>query len=362
MIGPGAAGAARSGTRMIVAAVHAAPVFLDVAATVEKACGLVAQAGDAGVELLVFPEVFVPGFPYWINCYPPLLQNPLHERYLAASVRIPGPEADRLGEAARAAGVAIVVGVNERVGSTLFNTQVFIDADGTLLGRHRKLQPTFAERTVWAQGDGSTLKVWPMAGGVRVGGLVCWEHTMNLARHALATMGEQVHAASWPALSTLRGWEGLFDEQVSVMCRNHAITAQTFVVVSQNPVGQDVLDVMHAALGPQDLLTTGGGWSAVIHPQTPILAGPRIGADEGLVVAEIDLADVEALKIVVDSVGHYSRSEVLRLVIDETANVPLTRVTLPGRAPRRGTPGCRPPVSVRRPTAIRRAAQDTCSP
>ncbi|MDI1289253.1 MAG: carbon-nitrogen hydrolase family protein [bacterium] len=316
----------RTGTLMTVAAVHAAPVFLDVEATIEKACRLIEQAGNEGVELLVFPEVFVPGFPYWINCYPPLLQNPLHERYLRSSIQVPGPETDRLGVAAREAGVAIVVGVNERVGSSLFNSQVFIDSDGTLLGCHRKLQPTFAERTIWAQGDGSTLKVWPMSGGVRVGGLVCWEHTMNLARHAMATMGEQVHAASWPALSPLRGWENIFDEQVSVMCRNHALTAQTFVVVSMNPVGQDVLDVMEKALGPQELLTTGGGWSAIIHPTMSIVGGPRTGEDEGLVVATIDLADIDALKIVVDSVGHFSRNDVLQLVINDAATASALRI------------------------------------
>ena len=316
----------RTGTLMTVAAVHAAPVFLDVDATIEKACTLIEQAGREGVQLLVFPEVFVPGFPYWINCYAPLLQNPLHERYLRASIQVPGPETERLAVGAREAGVALVVGVNERVGSSLFNTQVFIDSDGTLLGQHRKLQPTFAERTVWAQGDGSTLKVWPMSGGVRVGGLVCWEHTMNLARHALGTMGEQVHAASWPALSTLRGWEDIFDEQVSVMCRNHALTAQTFVVVSMNPVGQDVLDLMEAVLGPQELLTTGGGWSAVIHPQMPIVAGPRTGPEEGLVVATIDLADIDALKIVVDSVGHFSRNDVLQLVVNDAATASALRI------------------------------------
>lgn len=323
---PGADG---TGSRLTVAAAHAAPVFLDVDATVDKAAGLIRQAGQEGIDLLVFPEVFVPGFPYWINCYPPLLQNPLHERYLAASVAVPGPEIDVLRAAANEAGVAAVVGVNERVGSSLFNTQVFIDRDGTLVGRHRKLQPTFVERTVWSQGDGSTLGVWPMMGQVRVGGLVCWEHTMNLARHALAGLGEQVHAASWPSLSTLQGWEGLFDEQVMVMCRNHAITAQTFVVVAQNPVGQDVLDVMAEALGPQDLLRTGGGWSAVIHPQTLLLAGPWTGPEETLVRAEIDLADIDALKVVVDSVGHYARADVLRLVVDETAVAPVTRITRP---------------------------------
>jgi nitrilase len=313
--------------RLTVAAAHATPVYLNVEATVDKACRLIGEAGAQGVDLLVFPEVFVPGFPYWINCYPPLLQSPLHERYLRTSIRVPGAETVRLCDAARNAGIAAVVGVNERYGSSLYNTQLFIDETGTLIGRHRKLQPTFAERTVWAQGDGSTLGVWPMLGGVQVGGLVCWEHTMNLARHALALMGEQVHAASWPSLSTLQGWETTFDEQVAVMCRNHAVTAQCFVIVAQNPVGVDVLEVMADSLGPQELLTAGGGWSAIIHPQTTVIAGPRTGPEEGLLTTTIDLADIDALKVVVDSAGHYARSDVLRLVLDDASKEALHRTT-----------------------------------
>ena len=150
-------------------AAHVAPVFLDVDASVDKACEWIARAGAEGVDLLVFPEVFVPGFPYWINCYPPIMQAGLHIRYAGASVRVPGPEIDRVRHAARAAGVTVVLGVNENDGGTLYNTQVFVSSDGTLLGKHRKMQPTFAERTVWGQGDASTLSVWSTPAG-RVGG------------------------------------------------------------------------------------------------------------------------------------------------------------------------------------------------
>lgn len=298
-----------------VAAVHAAPVYLDVDATIGKACDLIADAGARGVELLVFPEVFVPGFPYWINCYPPIVQGGLHVRYAGAAVAVPGPEIDRVADAAREASCVVVLGVNERDGGTLYNSQVVISGRGELLGVHRKLQPTFAERTVWGQGDASTLRVWDTQVG-RVGGLVCWEHTMNLARHALIGQGEQIHAGSWPALSTLVGFREVFDAQVEVMSRNHALTGQCFVVVAMSPVTAEMIETMTAALGPQEFMTAGGGWSAVIHPMTPYLAGPHTGLSEQLVVADVDLAEIAGVKIFVDSTGHYSRRELLRLVVD----------------------------------------------
>lgn len=305
-------------TATTVAAVHAAPEFLDVEASIDKACRLIAEAAASGAELIVFPEVFVPGFPYWINLYPPIVQVGLHTRYAQASVAVPGPQLDRVRAAARDAHAVVVLGVNERAGSTLYNTQVVIDADGTLVGRHRKLQPTFAERTVWGQGDGSTLSVWDTAVG-RVGGLVCWEHTMNLARHALIGQGEQIHAGSWPSLSTLAGFTESFDDQVEAMSRSHAITGQCFVVVAGSPVTQQMLDLMSAELGPQDFLTVGGGWSAIIHPMTPYLAGPKTGGEETILTAAIDLADIGGVKVFVDATGHYSRSEILSLVVDDEA-------------------------------------------
>jgi len=298
-----------------VAAAHAAPEFLDTPATVEKACDLIAAAGEQGVQLLVFPEVFVPGFPYWINLYPPIVQAGLHARYAMASVTVPGPDIDRVRAAARRADVAVVLGVSEREGGSLYNTQVHIAETGELTGVHRKLQPTYAERTVWGQGDGSTLSVFDTRVG-RVGGLVCWEHTMNLARHALIGQGEQIHAASWPDLSTLPGFVGVWEPQVEAMSRNHAITGQCFVVVAMSPFTQQMVDVMADALGPQEFQTPGPGWSAVIHPSTAYLAGPHGGMEDKLIVAEVDLDEIAGMHIFVDATGHYSRKDLLRLVVD----------------------------------------------
>ncbi|MEU3077657.1 carbon-nitrogen hydrolase family protein [Streptomyces laurentii] len=304
--------------RRTVAAVHAAPVFMDTEATVDKAVGFIEQAGREGIDLLVFPETFVPGYPYWIEAYAPLDQQAVDAVYAGASVEVPGPGIDRVRSACRRAGVGIVLGVSERLAGTrtCFNSQVFVDPDGALLGVHRKLQPTYAERMVWAQGGGATLGVFDSVLG-RVGGLVCWEHTMNLARQALIVQGQEIHAAAWPGLSTMAGFETVADTQIDAMMKTHALTAQAFVVSAGNPVDQTCLDWMESALGPQKHITAGGGWSAVIHPFTQYLAGPHTGPEERLVTATIDLADLDAVKVWVDSRGHYARPEILGLRVDQ---------------------------------------------
>ncbi len=301
-----------------VGAAHIAPILLDTGACVEKACEWIKKAGQEGVELLVFPEVYLPGFPYWINCYPPLVQPGITAEYQAKSVTVPGPEVEACQAAAKEAGVAVVLGISERAvdGYTCFNSQVFIERDGQVLGVHRKMQPTYAERTVWGQGDGSTLFVLDMGVG-RVGGLACWEHTMALARQALVAQGEQIHAGSWPSLSTMAGFEAVADDQIEAMMRSHAIMAQCFVVCASSPLTDAMIKVMENALGAQDFVTAGGGWSAVIHPMTPYLGGPHVGLEEKLVVADINLDDIGVTKVFVDGAGHYSRPEVLSLLLDD---------------------------------------------
>ncbi|HSS78167.1 MAG TPA: carbon-nitrogen hydrolase family protein, partial [Thermoanaerobaculia bacterium] len=202
-------------TPFLVAAVQAAPVFLDREATVDKACALIAEAGARGARLIAFPEGFIPAYPFWVWFIPAGNTHALRELYselLDQAVSVPSDATERLCAAAREAGVNVAVGINERnseaSGSTLYNSLLYIGADGRILGCHRKLVPTAGERLVHAQGDGSTLAAYDLDIG-RVGGLICWENYMPLARYAMYAWGEQIYVApTWdrgePWISTLR--------------------------------------------------------------------------------------------------------------------------------------------------------------
>lgn len=269
------------------------------------------------------------------------------------------PSLRAVQDACRRARVTVSLGVSERVagGHTLFNSQVHISGDGgTLLGVHRKLQPTYAERYVWAQGDGSTLRAWAVphvahatgpggdtdggggggggGGGseglsssastatsssFNLGGLCCWENTMNGARQALIEQGQHVHAAAWPALSTMRGFEAVADAQIEALAKAHALTAQAFVLCASSYVDDACLGWMERHLGPQDFVRRGGGWSAVVHPFCSFLAGPHVGGEEKLVVAELDFESLGPVKVWIDGNGHYKRPEVLKMTVDQTS-------------------------------------------
>lgn len=216
--------------------------------------------------------------------------------------------------ACKAGGVSISLGISERIadGWTLFNSQVVIDSDGSLLGVHRKLQPTYAERYVWAQGGGHSLRTWPLSLGYNLGGLACWEHTMNGARQALITQGQHIHAGAWPALSTMAGFEAVADAQIEALMKAHALTAQVFVITASNYVDDTCLDWMKENLGEQDLVKAGGGWSSVLHPFCAYLAGPHTGAEEKLVQAEVDMSQLGQVKVWIDAAGHYQRPEIIQ--------------------------------------------------
>ncbi|MBI4233687.1 MAG: carbon-nitrogen hydrolase family protein [Chloroflexi bacterium] len=316
------------------AAVQAAPVFLDREATLEKACRLVEEAASRGASLVVFPETWVPGYPVWASRVPAWRVWKPGQRAFARlfrnAVEVPGPATDALGAAARRTGVYLVIGVNEREAEfgrgTLYNTILFFGRDGRLLGRHRKLMPTFHERTVWGLGDASGLAPHATQVG-RLGGLICWEHWMPLARYALYTQGEQVHAALWPSSYGLDSVEG---EMVQTASRHYAHEGRTFVVAACGYLTRDMLprdfDLGdEAARWPQVLLT---GGSAIIAPDGRYLAGPFFEG-EGILYADINLEEIPQLKQSLDVAGHYARPDIFQVTVNRSRQAPARIVGAP---------------------------------
>jgi len=292
-----------------VAAAQLAPVFLDREATLRKACDAIAEAGRRGAQLVAFPEVFVPGYPYWAMVLDPLSIGPFNRRLYHAALEIPGRDTQALCAAARKARCIAVVGATEREGGTLYNTQLVIGADGEILGRRRKLMPTSHERMVWGRGDGSDLGVWSTPLGT-IGALICYEHSNPLYRYAVQSQGEQIHIANWPGGIAING---IIDAAI----RHYAFEAQCFVVNATSILTPQII----AALGEGGnvaRLKPGGGYSAILGPRGDFLAGP-LEHEEGLLTAELDFDRIVDLKMVVDSAGHYARPDVVRLHLERRA-------------------------------------------
>jgi nitrilase len=312
-----------------VAAVQATPVFLDRAATVEKACRLVAEAGGAGARLALFPEAFVPTYPLWVWQVPAGDSATLRELYaelLAQAVTVPGPDTERLAAAARAAGVAVAIGVNERnveaSGGSLYNTLLLFDQQGRLRGRHRKLVPTAGERLVHAPGDGSTLAVHDL-GWARVSGLVCWENYMPLARYALYAWGTELHLApTWdrgePWLSTLRH----IAKEGRVYVLGSCSVVRRADVPDRFPFKERYLAAAGEWLNPGD--------SAIVSPDGKLLAGP-VREQETILYAEVDPRQVRGPRYQLDVAGHYARPDVFELRVRRSPR-PLV-VELPAEEP-----------------------------
>lgn len=313
------------------AVVQASPVFLDRDATVEKALRLIEEAGRQGAQVVVFPETWIPGYPIWasrIQSWRELRAgHRLFVRLYRNAVEVPSPVVDALCRAARKAEVYVVMGINEREGefgrSTLYNTILFIGRDGRLLGKHRKLMPTFHERTIWGMGDGSGLRVYETDIG-RLGGLICWEHWMPLTGYALWVQGEQVHAALWPWPSPY-GPSTVEGEMHQVANRHYAYQGRCFVLSScawltKGDLPND-FELAEQAQGWEDPLLVGG--SAIIGPNGRYLAGP-LYEGEGILYADLDLHEIPARKQSLDVVGHYARPDVFQVTISRARQVPAT--------------------------------------
>jgi len=206
-------------------AIQIAPDLETPTGTVDRILAAIAEAAGKGVQFAVFPETFVPWYPYFSFVRPPVLSGAEHIQLYDNAVVVPGPVTDAVAQAARRHGMVVVLGVNERDHGSLYNTQLVFDANGALVLKRRKITPTFHERMIWGQGDGAGLKVVETAVG-RVGALACWEHYNPLARYALMAQHEEIHAAQFPG--SLVGQ--VFADQIEVTIRHHALESGCFVV------------------------------------------------------------------------------------------------------------------------------------
>lgn len=302
----------------VAAAVQAAPEYLDPAATVQKAAALIHEAARNGARLVAFPEVFVPGYPYWNWIMTPLEGSEWFERLQLASVDVPGPEVDALLDAARSAGVVVVIGVNERSrysAGALYNTLLIIGSEGSLLGAHRKLVPTWAEKLTWAHGDGSTLRVYPTEVGP-LGALACGENTNPLARYTLLAQGELVHVASYISLPVAPADYDMA-EAIRLRAVNHSFEGKVFTVVSCSTMSEQIVDEMAGEDAERRTLMSRAhsAFSGIVGPDGSLLSEPLIDV-EGIAYAEIDLRRCIQPKQMHDIVGGYNRFDIFDLHVD----------------------------------------------
>jgi aliphatic nitrilase len=300
------------------AAVQASPVFLDTDATVNKVCALIKEAAENGATLVAFPEVFVSAYPYWSWVMNPVQASPWFEKLCRSAIELPGPEIQRICAAARAHSVHVVVGVNERSRTgigTIYNTLVIIGPDGRILGRHRKLVPTWAEKLTWANGDGSSLKVYDTAVG-KLGALACGENTNTLARFSLLAQGELVHVASYISLPVAPADYDMA-EAIKVRAAAHSFEGKVFTIVACSTISPEIVDVISQG-NPEikaQLERRNSAFSGILGPDGRVIGKPLID-DEGIVYADIDLSRCIQPRQMHDITGHYNRFDVFDLRVN----------------------------------------------
>ncbi|MFF2840540.1 carbon-nitrogen hydrolase family protein [Paenarthrobacter sp. NPDC057981] len=306
-------------TKTRVAVVQAAPIWLDADATVDKTIRLMGEAGREGAKLIGFPESWIPGYPHFLwtetNSEWP---SRFVKRYYENSLEISSPQIRRIQQAAMDHEVSVVLGLSERNAGSLYISQVVIDETGRIQGLRRKFKPTHAERGLFGEGDGSDILTFDLPGVGRVGALSCWEHMQPLLKYTMNGLGEQIHVASWPAV-TQPYYQPFTAEAYETINRMYAMENQCFVLCSTAIFDHAGSTLMADTDAKRQLAHLHGGTSRIYGPDGTELATPLAPSEEGVLYADIDLSDILTAKNVIDQVGHYSRPSIFRLHVDKSS-------------------------------------------
>ena len=317
--------------QFLAAAVQASPAFLDADKTADKAARLIGEAAGNGARLVVFPEVFIPAYPYWNWITDPVTGSAWFDKLVRASVFADGPEVGKIRAATKANNCYAVIGINERSPvslGALYNTLLFIGPDGEVFGKHRKLVPTWAEKLTWTGGDGSSLKVYDTEIGP-LGGLACGENTNTLARFSLLAQGELVHTASYIGLPVApKDYD--MAESIKLRGMSHSFEGKVFTIISTSTVSEEIIAAMEEIRPDARALLErkSGAYSGIIGPDGREVV-PGLIDDEGIVYAEIDLGRCIQPKQMHDITGHYNRFDVFNLQVNQQSQAP---VNLSGRS------------------------------
>ena len=312
------------------AVVQAEPVWLNAGKSTEKAISLIEEASKQNIELLAFPETFIPGYPWWIWHGPLSYGIGFVSRYHANSITRTGPEIRMIAEAAQKNRVTVVVGFSEYDRGSLYMSQATITETGRLVSVRRKLKPTHVERSVFGDGCGVDLQVHDLSVG-RLGALNCWEHFQPLSKYAMYSMGEQIHVASWPNMSNYTALAPSFGPEVTnAVNLSYAVEGQVFNLEAHNTISDEGLELFCHDTTSERFLRPGGGCSRIWGPDGASLGTPLGLEEEGLVIADLDFEAIEFARSAADPVGHYSRPDIFQVHLNRAPARHLVEVFEPG--------------------------------